>query len=472
MSRLTRRTRRIALAVTGLAAACALTVPAVAAQAATGYTPNSNEWWFTNWHVQQEVWPVTEGSGVTVAVVDSGVQASESDLRGVVKPGADELGNAGDGQKDYAAPDGHGTAVAALIAGQGVGGGPVGIAPRATILPVHVIYPSTNVGGTPIANGIKYAVDHGAGVINLSIGGAAPSPTSCDPSEQQAVDYALAHNVVVVAGAGDTNKGYGSGPSDPGTCAGVLAVAAVEPNGALWSNSTQGPYVSVAAPGDHMVYLGADGRFTTTGYGTSFSSPLVAGAAALIRSKYPTMPWYTVDQRLIDTAIPTGQVPNNGTGYGIIDIHKALDVPQFPVSASAPNPPYTRYQAYLKSTGQSGSSASGTAAQPSPSATAKSSGRSSLLLIVLIVVLLLVIAAVVLIIVLVTRSRSRRGPRNPGGGYPPPNAFTPPPGQQYPSQPQHPMGQYPPSGQQYPQGQYPAPGQQYPPQGQYPPPRQ
>lgn len=455
MSTVTRRRwRQLASAAGGLAAACALAFPAAAAHAATGsYTPNSREWWFSNWSVQQKVWPVSKGAGVTVALVDSGVQASIPDLRGVVESGADMLGGSGNADQDYAPNGGHGTAVAALIAGQGIGTGPVGsapvgIAPQAKILPVHSINPSQ--GMAPVAAGIKYAADHGADVINMSLGAAAPSSTTCDPSVQQAVADALAHNVVVVAASGDTNKG-GPRPEQPGTCAGVLTVGGVEQNGAPWQYSTQGPQVSVAAPGDQMYTISSNGRqYSITSDGTSLSSALVSGAAALIRSKNPSMPWYTVVQRLIDTAVPDGPVPNNSTGYGIINVNKAVNASQYPVSASAPNPVYARYAAWLKTpAGQqfaraNGISTGGPGAQAAPSATAKSPGGSSTLIIVLVVILIVLVAAGV-VIALVIRNRSGRGPRGPRapGGYGPPPGQYPAPGQ----------GQYPPPGQaQYPPG--------------------
>jgi type VII secretion-associated serine protease mycosin len=451
----TRCSRRLAAAAAGLAAACALALPAAAAHAAvSSYTPSSNEWWMAQWSVPQKVWPQTQGAGVTVGVVDSGVQANLPDLRGVVLPGGDMLGDSGNGERDYAPNDGHGTAVAVLIASQGTGTGIVGIAPQAKILPVHSLYPGTS-DTAPIAQGIKYAVDHGAKVINVSIGTPVESATSCEPAEQDAVAYALAHNVVVVAASGDTNRGATAG-TEPATCAGVLAVGAVEPNGSLWPESTQGSNVSVAAPGDQITGEGADGRHSTNASGTSFAAPLVSGAAALIRSKYPSMPWYTVVQRLIGTAIADGSVPNNGTGYGIIDVSRAVNASQYPVSASAPNPVYASYQTWLKtpdgqafaqangiSTGQSGSGTSG--GQAAPSATATSSGGSNTLLIVLIVILVVAIGGG-LALVQITRNRIRRGPRGPrgpggggGGGYPP-GGYGPPPGQQYPQGQQYPPG--------------------------------
>ncbi|HEY2673405.1 MAG TPA: S8 family serine peptidase [Rugosimonospora sp.] len=467
-----RRFRRLAAAAAAFVVAGALALPATAAHAAPGgYTPSSREWWMSNWSVPQKVWPVTEGAGVTVAVLDGGVQASIPDLRGVVESGADMLGDPGNGEQDYVPDGGHGTAVATLIAGQGIGVGPVGIAPRAKILPVHVIVPSTDM--TPVANGIRYAVDHGAQIINMSLGATVPTATTCDPAEQQAVAYALAHNVVVVAASGDVNKS-GTSPEEPGTCAGVLTVGGVEPNGSLWQYSTQGPQVSVAAPSDHMFTVNSNGRQYTVGSsGTSLSAPLVSGAAALIRSEYPSMPWYTVVQRLIDTAIPQGSVPNNQFGYGILDVSRAVNASAYPVTASAPNPVYARYQAWLKTpagqqfaaqNGISTGPSTGTGAQAGPSAMAKpSSGGSGTLTFVLIAVLVVVVLVVVigggLAFFLISRNRTRRGPRHPGGpggGYGPPSGYGPPPGQ-YPQQ-----GQYPPP------GQYPP----YQPAQQYPPPRQ
>jgi type VII secretion-associated serine protease mycosin len=404
----------------GLAVAIGLGLPASAAQAAThGYTPSPNEWWLSSWDVPQDVWPLTEGAGVTVGVVDSGVQASVPDLRGVVLPGGDMLGDRGNGEIDHATyEDGHGTGVAVLIAGQGYGADhAVGIAPKAKILPVYI-------GGTtlPSAKAIKYAVDHGASVINVSVDIAdSPTPTSCDPTVQDAVAYALARNVVVVAGSGNTNL-TGTGPIEPASCPGVLAVGGIEPSGALWPESTRQPYVSVVAPGDHILAVGLDGRYSTTGNGTSFASPLVAGAAALIRSRYPSMPWYQVDQRLIDTAIHVNglKIPNNGYGYGIVNVGSAVDAAKYPVAASAPNPVYTRYLAWLKSSdGQAWAKANGVTVprSPAPSATAKPASSSSSTIVIIAVVIVVVIVAVVVALVLRARKRSRAG-SYPSSGWP------------------------------------------------------
>jgi len=336
----------------GLLAACGLLLSAGPARAEpgepaqTGLTPGPAEWWLAGWQVQRKVWPLTEGAGVTVAEVESGVQATIADLRGVVLPGANLTGTGGNGDKDIqVGEDGHGTAMAVVIAGQGAGTGTVGIAPRARILPV-IVGGSGPASVQTAAAGIRYAVSHGAQVINLPFGIGRTSPAACDPVLQAAVAYALGHDVVVVASSG--NASLYAGPDEPASCAGVLAVGGTEPDGSLWPGSTREPYVAVAAPGDHMVYVGRDGRYTTTGAGTSFSAALTAGTAALIRSRYPHMPWYQVDQRLTGTATPAGRpVPNQGYGYGIINPARAVNASAYPVAASAPNPVYAKFTRWL-----------------------------------------------------------------------------------------------------------------------------
>ena len=341
-----------AMAAAGLLAMCGLPLssgPARAEPAAGGriqLIPGPGEWWFAGWQVQQRVWPLTAGAGVTVAEVESGVQASVPDLRGVVLPGANLTGSGGNGDTDIqVGEDGHGTAMAVVIAGQGGGTGTVGIAPQARILPVAV-GGSGPASVSTAAAGIRYAVTHGAQVIDMPFGIGETSPDRCDPVLQAAVAYALGHDVVMVASSGDASR-Y-PGPGEPASCAGVLAVGGIEPGGSLWRGSTREPYVAVAAPADHMVYVGRDGRYTTTGAGTSFSAALTAGAAALIRSRYPQMPWYEVDQRLIDTATPAGRpVPNTGYGYGIVNLARAVNASAYPVRASAPNPVYASFRAWL-----------------------------------------------------------------------------------------------------------------------------
>jgi membrane-anchored mycosin MYCP len=349
-----------------------------------GQSVQSLEWWFSSWDIQTKVWPLSRGAGVTVGVVDTGVQASLPDLRAAVIPGGDTTSSRSNGMTDENGPLGHGTGLAAVIAGQGVGGGVLGIAPAAKILPVVVGNGYSELSGDmttqTVAAGIRYAVAHGAGVINLALGMPAPSASSCDPVLQDAVAYALEHNVVVVAGAGNTNI-TGQAAQEPASCAGVLAVGAVGPNLQLWPDSAQQPYVAVSAPGSNIVSLGRTGG-DVTGSGTSFACAFVSGAVALIRSRYPSMPWYQVVQRIINTALPAGgSVPNDSYGYGILRIPGALNTAVYKVPASAPNPVYAAYQQWLASPpGQQFTAPSHPRPHPSrrpPAAAPTSSGGSA-----------------------------------------------------------------------------------------------
>ena len=416
---MTTKNKSARLTAAGLLAAGLILAPAAAAAAPMlpGLPgPSSDEWWFAKWQVLREVWPLTQGKGVTVAVLDTGVQASVPDLRGIVLPGADMTG-VGDprGQVDInsgGSSDGHGTGVSALIAGQGYGTGTVGLAPLAKILPVSVLtgltspFASMLGGARQVAAGIRFAVDHGAKVINMSFGWDATSAASCDPQLQHAVAYALAHNVVLVAAAGDAAK-TGTGPVQPASCAGVLAVGGVEPDGSLWAGSTQQPYVAVAAPGDQIPWSGSDGRLTEVA-GTSASAPLVAAAAALIRSRYPSMPWYQVDQRITGTAIPAGNpVPNDGDGYGILDLARAVNASAYPVPASAPNFVYAKFAAWLASPqGQADAGQNGTTPHANPPAQAAHPGIPGS---VLLGAVIGVIVLAALILAVLTRIR-RPGP--------------------------------------------------------------
>jgi membrane-anchored mycosin MYCP len=363
LQRLALRTRPLAIsavlgaAVLALAAAApARAVPSAGSQAGPSVV-QSAEWWFSSWEIRSDVWPLSRGAGVTVGIVDSGVQ-SLPDFRGALLPGGNTIGIDSNGQSDGEAPTGHGTGVAALIAGQGVDGGVLGIAPAAKILPVLVLV-GEGVGsngevtfgsGTQqdMAAGIRMAVKDGVQVINLSLAAKVPSASYCAPVLQDAVAYALQHNVVVVAAAGNFNT-TGNPPVEPASCAGVLAVGAVGPNLQVWADSERQPYVAVTAPGVDITYLTAVNT-TLNGVGTSFAAPFVAGTAALIRSRYPSMPWYTVVQRIINTGLAKGgPVPNDRYGYGILRIDRALNAAKYPVPASAPNPVYAGYQRWLAS---------------------------------------------------------------------------------------------------------------------------
>ncbi|HXA61641.1 MAG TPA: S8 family serine peptidase, partial [Streptosporangiaceae bacterium] len=154
----------MARSVAALAAVVAYGLfPIAPAGAAPG--PNPEEWWFPSWGIQDKIWPITRGQGVIVAVIDTGVNAGLPDLAGVVVPGRGPAAS-GDGRTDtdsQPGSHGHGTSMAITIAGQGGSNGWLGVAPDAKILPI-VDTESDQ------ASAIRYAVDHGASVINISEG--------------------------------------------------------------------------------------------------------------------------------------------------------------------------------------------------------------------------------------------------------------------------------------------------------------
>ncbi|HEX6507270.1 MAG TPA: S8 family serine peptidase, partial [Chloroflexota bacterium] len=204
----------------------------------------------------------------------------------------------------------------------------------------------------------------------------------------------------------------GPGPDEPASCAGVLAVGGIESDGSLWRYSIQQPYVAVAAPADNIATLDRKGQLHIEGSGTSASCAMVAAAAALIRSRYPSMPWYQVDQRLIDTALPRGNPePNDGYGYGIIDIYRAVDAAKYPISASAPNPVYAKFKAWLSTPeGRPFATQNHVTGQQAVSGGSRASatgGTSSSPPMIVVTSGCLAIATVVLVLVFRSRSKSR-----------------------------------------------------------------
>ncbi|MET7748565.1 type VII secretion-associated serine protease mycosin [Micromonospora sp. NPDC005367] len=268
-------------------------------------------------------WRTSTGRGVVVAVVDSGVDATHPDLVGQVLPGYDLVSPGGAPEAD---PVGHGTTVAGLIAGrrddkQGV----VGLAPDARILPVRVLDDENRYDDALIvARGVRWAVDHGARVINLSLGGSGDSPALA-----AALDYAFARDVVVVACTGNVASSTTSEVWYPAREPGVIAVAGLERNSEnLWSGSITGREAVLSAPATGLVGARPGGYWRVQG--TSFAAPLVSATAALVRSRYPQMSAGDVVNRLMSTARdlgPTGR--DDRFGFGLVDPVAALttDVP-------------------------------------------------------------------------------------------------------------------------------------------------
>jgi len=285
--------------------------PAVAAQAATGDV--SSEWPLDASHFQADrIWAVSKGVGVTVAVVDSGVDAAHPDLLGQVLPGTSLLGDGADGRTDTSS-DSHGTAIAALIAGTGAsdhGHGIMGLAPAARILPVRVTT-SSEVTAPLLAQGIIWAADHGAQIINVSMG--EPDP---DPLLKQAVGYAMSKNAIVVASAG--NDGQSGDPTlYPAGFPGVVSVSGTDESHAFWTTSESGADITVAAPASDIASASDTGQYVEAN-GTSYAAGYVSATLALIRSRYPNLTAGQAIQRLIATTRQHSSTPGPQLGYGEI----------------------------------------------------------------------------------------------------------------------------------------------------------
>ena len=261
----------------------------------------------------QRVWDLTEGAGVIVGVVDSGVDATTPQLAGRVLTGKDVI-NAGNktGNTDCY---GHGTFVAGIIAAAPApGAGFAGVAPQATILPVRAANDANSGSADALAAGIRVAVDGGAQVINVSASTNLP-----DPQLQAAVDYAEQHNVVVVAAAANGQQ-QGDPVTYPASYPSVLAVGAVGASGTLANFSETGNYLDLVAPGENVVSIGPGGGGQWQGSGTSYAAPFVAGVAALVRAYHPQLDAAQVRHRLEATADHPGTpMPDPGYGWGTVN---------------------------------------------------------------------------------------------------------------------------------------------------------
>jgi subtilisin family serine protease len=321
-------------------------LPALPARAAPVDSVRDQQLWVLDMMHVPDAWDVTYGSGVIVAVIDSGVNPDVSDLTGSVVTGRDYTGV-------HTSPDNpnwglHGTWMASMIAGHGNDGvagsiepdGIVGVAPEAKILSIRVIPDKEDPGyqaynkepeqqiQQELAEGILTAVKDHARVISMSIGYSAPSG-----AVRAAINYAYQHGAVLVASSGnsgdnDTQHAAQSSRmapvSFPAEYPGVLGVGAVTSGGQPASFSSGNLSVQVAAPGKGVPAQGRNGLYYTVD-GTSPACALVAGVAALIESRYPGISPALVTQAMTSTAL---QNPAGGynvlTGFGIVDAGAAL----------------------------------------------------------------------------------------------------------------------------------------------------
>jgi membrane-anchored mycosin MYCP len=267
--------------------------------------------------VPQRVWELTQGQGVTVAVIDSGVDGRVPQLAGHVLPGIDIVNGKGRADDDCL---GHGTFVAGIIAAQPAQGiGFAGIAPGVQILPVRQTSNGQDGTGSGMAAAITAAVDSGAKVINISAASSIPSEQL-----QAAVAYARRHDVLIVAAA-DNQAKEGDPRSYPASYPGVLAVGAIDQAGKRSDFSETGDFIDLVAPGDGVLSLGTGGSGHLVGDGTSFAAPFVAGVAALVRAYRPGLTADQVLRRLELTADHPGvSLPDKQFGWGVVNPYSAV----------------------------------------------------------------------------------------------------------------------------------------------------
>jgi len=283
------------------------------------YTPTDTEY-VHQWGLPRigapMAWNETMGSnGVVVAIVDTGVLLSHEDLAAHL----DTVNDYDFANNDSTANDdlGHGTHVAGIAAAMANGVYGVGVAPNCTILPVKVLDANGDGDSYWVAEGIQWAADHGADVINLSLGSYSSSQV-----EAEAVAYAQAKDVVVVGASG--NDGVNS-VTYPAALDGVIAVGATDSSDAVCDFSNGGPRLDLVAPGKTIYSTSITGRMTMMD-GTSMAAPFVSGAAALLRSKFPELSEAQVVACLEASSEDLGAPGRDDVyGRGLLDVAAALD---------------------------------------------------------------------------------------------------------------------------------------------------
>jgi type VII secretion-associated serine protease mycosin len=267
-------------------------------------------------------WESSQGEGIKIAIIDTGIDSTHPSLQGVVVGGTDMSGlGSSDGQTPVGSNSYHGTMVASIAAGRGESE-ILGVAPKAELLSVSIAFGVEGLDpDSQIAKGIIWAVDNGANVINLSL---TRNSVSWPESWDQAFLYAFDNDVVVVAAAGNRIDGTKE-VSAPATIPGVISVGGLDRNGvASESFSTNGLTIGVTAPAEELIGAFPGGEYRMWS-GTSGATPIVSGMVALIRSMYPEMDAANVVNRVISSAKKNGiEGYSTSYGHGVIDANQAL----------------------------------------------------------------------------------------------------------------------------------------------------
>ncbi|MER7772473.1 S8 family serine peptidase [Kitasatospora sp. NPDC096140] len=426
-----------------------VTTPAVADD-----TVRARQWHLDAMHAP-EMWKVSTGQGITVAVVDGGFKLDHPDLAGQFLPGKDFSGSPG-GVGSFS--DGHGTEMSSLIAGtgKGVGGtGAYGLAPGVKILPIKINNGSvgTVVSGDfldQIGQAVNYAVDQGVKVVNISQGMAAVTAATNDVEKlNKILSTARSKGVLVVSSVGNKAQS-GNLLSYPGGLPNVVGVGAIDRQGTVTAESETGPHVAVVAPGDEILAACTSETGYCKSHGTSDAAALVSASAALIWSVHKE---WTANQ-VLRVLINTAGRPNGGdkrtddAGWGAVRPRIALTDPgdpgpagvsPLPADAASPSgAPSASASASASAPAPSVPGPTGGVAAPAPSvkADASSGSGSALPIVGGVVAGLALVAGVVLFVV-----RRRKSAVQPGAQVPPvpqqqPMGAVPPPSYQPPVAPE------------------------------------
>lgn len=329
-----------AIMTAGLSAAL-IVIPSGAAYA----DETRDKQWMVDFLALKEAWNTTKGEGITVGIIDTGVDAEHPDIKDNVEGGKSISGETDDGLED---PVGHGTATASLIAGHGHGDGNdsgiIGIAPEAKILSAEVqVDDSTKSSSSNIAAGVEWLADNGADIIAIGMGHVGTNDT-----EHEAIKYAaIERGIPIVASAG--NVGDKAGPNEeelprteiryPAGYEEVVGVSAVDKSGKLADVSMYGPQVAVAAPGSSDVIAAKPGGGTDGFGGTSAAQAITAGVMALLKAKYPDETRMELTWRLTELTTEAGKDgPDDKYGFGIVNPVKALTQEPGPLPENLKDP--------------------------------------------------------------------------------------------------------------------------------------
>ncbi|KLU37654.1 peptidase S8 [Massilia sp. WF1] len=274
----------------------------------------------SEWHLTQvgatSAWDTTQGAGVTIAILDSGINVNHPDLVSRLVPGYNFYNN----NTDLTDVCGHGTAVAGVAAASTNNAtGVAGVAGAARLMPIRVAFSDSTTGGctayySTIASGLTYAADNGARVANISYGGVAGSSTI-----MSAAKYMKSKGGLVFVSAGNSNI-----DENISTDGSMIAVSATTTNDAKASFSSWGNFVTLSAPGTGIISTDRNGGYSTW-QGTSFSSPLSAGVAALVMAARPDLSGEQVQSILYSTAVDLGAAGLDPVfGYGRVNAAAAV----------------------------------------------------------------------------------------------------------------------------------------------------